>query len=137
MPIQGTLQYKKGDNDWAALNAAGLIHPDFYRVVEVYQGARRSYEYAGAPSPLGSSTAGVLEAGTIRTMLEQGARLGLIASSDHWSNFFSFAVVYAEETTRESIFSAITARRCYGATDRDILLEFWVNDTPSPRLLTP
>ena len=56
-------------------------------------------------------------------MLAQNVRLGLIASSDHWSNSFSFAVVYAEQPTREAIFSALTARRCYATTnDREMIV---------------
>lgn len=115
-------------NDWTALKLAGLIHPSFHRVVEIYQAARTAYEDVNAPAPFGSETSGHLVPGTIRTMLEQDARLGFIASSDHRSTFYSFAVVYAADTTRQAVFEGLQARRCYASSSRDIKLELWVND---------
>lgn len=48
--------------------------------------------------------------------LELGYLLGFIASSDHMSTSASYACVWAEEPTRESIFRAMQARRTFGAT---------------------
>ena len=50
--------------------------------------------------------------------LARGYHFGFIASSDHMSTSASYACVWAEEATRESIFRAMQARRTYGATDK-------------------
>ncbi len=55
--------------------------------------------------------------------LLKGHRIGIIASSDHLSTSASFAGVWAEEPTRESLFRAIQARRTFGATAK-IALQF-------------
>ncbi len=54
--------------------------------------------------------------------LSRGYLLGFIASSDHLSTSASFAGVWAEDRTRESIFRALQARRTFGATARIRLL---------------
>jgi hypothetical protein len=75
--------------------------------------------------------------------LRRGYRLGMIASSDnhvgmpgrsyphdrqvHTPFPGGLAAVWAPELTRESIFDAIRARRCYGTTGTRIILEFSVN----------
>lgn len=48
--------------------------------------------------------------------LEHGYHLGFIASSDHLSTSASYAGVWAEQPTRESIFRALQARRTFAAT---------------------
>ena len=50
--------------------------------------------------------------------LDKGYHLGFIASSDHMSTSASYACVWAEQSSRESIFRALQARRTYGATAR-------------------
>ena len=76
--------------------------------------------------------------------LRRGYRLGMIASSDnhvgmpgrsfphdrqvHTPFPGGLAAVWARELTREAIFDAIRARRCYGTTGARIILEFTVND---------
>lgn len=47
-----------------------------------------------------------------------GYHLGFIASSDHRSTSASYACVWAEEPTRESVFRAMQARRTFAATDK-------------------
>lgn len=47
--------------------------------------------------------------------------VGFIASSDHLSTGLSFACVWAEQPTRESIFTALKARRTFAAMDKTIL----------------
>jgi hypothetical protein len=130
IPHTPAIDDKDDLQDWAVLMAAGLIHPSFERLVEIFQGARSSNEYVGAPAPFGESTATLAPAGTIKTMLEQDARLGIIASSDHRSTFLSFAVAYAENGSRDSIFEALHARRTYGTSSRDLILEFTVAGRP-------
>lgn len=64
-----------------------------------------------------------------------GRRLGVIASSDEHSGqggrrHGGLTAVWAEELTREGIFDAIRARRCYGTTGERILVEFSVDGEP-------
>ena len=113
--------------DWTSAD------PRWDPVVEIYQGARYSAEYSGAPRTaqegLGHEP-GVGEyepSGTYRAALQAGHRLGVIASSDHGSTHISYAMVYAAGRDREAILDAMRARRTYAATD-DILLELWARD---------
>ena len=72
--------------------------------------------------------------------LEQGHRLGFIASADHsgghpgddfWWRLSSYdgglAAVYAADLTREGIWAGLWNRRCYGTTRARILLAFEIN----------
>ncbi|MEX1095246.1 MAG: DUF3604 domain-containing protein [Planctomycetales bacterium] len=52
----------------------------------------------------------------VREGLSKGYHLGFIASSDHQSTSASYACVWAEEESRESIFRALQARRTFAAT---------------------
>ena len=105
--------------DWRY--ADPLVEP----VVELYQGARVSYEHPGAPRALRSfeDFQDYREAGYVWNAFRKGHRLGVIASSDHWSTHISYAMVYTDEPTRESLFKAIRKRHTYAATD-NIVLEF-------------
>ncbi len=80
-------------------------HDDTHRpLMEIYQGFRNdSMEHVAAEA------------------LARGHHVGIIASSDHLSTDASFACVWAEKPTRESIFRAMQARRTYGATSKIIL----------------
>jgi hypothetical protein len=64
--------------------------------------------------------------------LSKGHEVGFIASSDHLSTSASFACVWAEKPTRESIFRAMQARRTYGATAKIILKvtsgKYWMGE---------
>ncbi len=99
--------------------------PDVEPVVEVFQGDRVSYEHPGAPRAPRSADdrpiGGYREDGFLWSAYRKGYRLGMIASSDHWSTHISYAMVYAEAPTRHHIFEAIKKRRTYGATDNIIL----------------
>jgi hypothetical protein len=53
--------------------------------------------------------------------LANNNEVGFIASSDHLSTGMSFACVWAEQPTRESIFTALKARRTFAAMDKTIL----------------
>ncbi len=99
--------------------------PQVEPVVEVFQGDRVSYEHPGAPRAPRSADdrpiGGYREDGFLWSAYRKGYRLGMIASSDHWSTHISYAMVFAEALTRSAIFEAIRKRRTYGATDNIIL----------------
>jgi hypothetical protein len=114
-------------------------------LVEIFQGARVSYEGLGCPQP----TVGLLKGqaynpaaniglarppAPIRTFTEKnngvyqnalrlGHRLGVWADSDHISTHTGFGGVYVKDFTREGIIEGLNARRTIAATDK-IFLEF-------------
>ena len=95
-------------------------------VVEIFQGDRTSYEQEGAPLSAKSPAAqdapgGYRPAGFVNNALAKGYTLGTIASSDHYSTHYSYAMVYTSSFTREGILDAIRRRHTYGATDNIIL----------------
>jgi hypothetical protein len=94
--------------------------PDVDSVVEIYQGARNAYEFAGCPRGIVQSPN---EAGFYRSLLKAGKKYGVIASSDHRSTHCSYAMFYVPEPTRESVMEALRRRHCYAATD-NILVDF-------------
>lgn len=118
------------------------MDPQFDRLVEVYSTWGNS-EYLGAPYGGYASDRhpgmGALDA------LRMGHRLGLMASSDghdgcpgnaNWSHRqphlhhrlgSGFIAVLADELTREAIWDAMYARRCYATTGTRIVLSFSVN----------
>jgi len=107
--IQGT--------DWRELKA------DTEPVMEIYQGERMSAECRDCPRfsydyPLFSRPN---DSGFFRDALKKGNYLGVIASSDHKSTHVSFAMVYAEEFSRQGIMDGIKKRHTYAATDNIVL----------------
>ncbi|MBI3209402.1 MAG: hypothetical protein HYZ37_10960 [Candidatus Solibacter usitatus] len=97
-------------------------------VVEIFQGDRYSYECDGCPlSNDGRPGNPALEAarplGFVHNALAKGYRLGFIASSDHLSTHMSYALVFAEDTTREAIQMGMRKRATYAATD-NIIADF-------------
>jgi len=102
--------------------------PDVEPLIEIYQGYRNSYEYEGAPR---SATAlnkhaqksGFEPQGFWWNALDKGYKLGVQASSDHWSTHISYACILAESRTREGLMDAIRRRHAYAATD-NIVLDF-------------
>ena len=106
--------------------------PEIEPVVEIFQGDRHSYESPDAPlkdiepqpmSPLEE----VRPKGFVSNAWAKGYRLGVIASSDHFSTHISYALVWAEGRTREAVLEAVKKRRTYAATD-NIILEFWIGN---------
>ncbi len=112
--------------------------PDLERVVEVYShwgcGLSRETDLPIVPGTERRPESYVLHA------LEQGAKLGFIASADHsrghpgddfWWGHSSYngglAAIYSRELTREEIWAGLFSRRCYGTTRARILLEFDIN----------
>jgi len=106
--------------------------PRLEPVVEIYQGARQNYEHKNAPRGIkdgeeAKALGGFQEPGLVWNAWKKGYRLGVIASSDHFSTHISYALVYTPRNNRRSIFDSILKRRTYGATD-NILLEFWLGE---------
>ena len=105
--------------------------PEVEPLVEIFQGYRASYEYQGAPmaatsQKLYTQRSGFNALGYWWKALEKGYKIGVQASSDHWSTHTSYACIVAEEFTRDSMFQAIKQRHAYGATD-NIVLDFQAN----------
>jgi hypothetical protein len=119
-------------------------------VIEIYQGARVSYEGLNAPQPTVGLRAGeeynhsstVLgkpvvgepirsftekNNGVYQHALELGHKLGVWANSDHISTHTSYGGVYVKDFTREGIIEGLNARRTIAATDK-IFVEFSCND---------
>jgi hypothetical protein len=102
--------------------------PTLEPVVEIFQGARTSSEQPGGPlvtdpqkdteqvKLIGYRPEGMLSEGWAK-----GYKLGVIASSDHFSTHISYALVYTDDPTRKGILDAIRKRHTYGATDNIIL----------------
>ncbi len=110
--------------------------PELEPVVEIFQGDRYSYECTGCPfSDKGdnypSEGSAMLETihenGMVAAAWAKGHRLGVIASSDHLSTHMSYAMVYAEEATREGVFQGIRKRHTYAATD-NIVVDFRIGE---------
>jgi hypothetical protein len=99
--------------------------PEYEPVAEIFQAYRTSYEMPKQASDRASAN----YKRSVWAALQQGYRIGLIASSDHWSTHLSYACVYADELTRDSLFRAIQQRRTYAAMDK-IIVEFSINDHP-------
>lgn len=132
--------------DWNTFNS---IDHRVENVIEIYQGARVSYEGRNAPQP----TVGLREGekynsaativgepipgepirsftdkdnGTYQNALSRGHKLGVWANSDHISTHTSYGGVYVKEFTREGIIEGLNARRTIAATDK-IFIEFTAN----------
>ncbi len=106
--------------------------PEVDTVAEIYQGARQNYEHKNAPRGINDgeeadAAGGFQEPGMLWNAWSKGYRIGVIASSDHYSTHISYAMVYTPDTSRESIHDSIRSRHTYGATD-NIVLEFRMGD---------
>jgi hypothetical protein len=98
--------------------------PEVEPVVEIYQGHRHNYEHFGAPrSPTAETQIGGYQpAGFVWNALEKGYRLGFQSSSDHISTHMSYAILFAEDASREALIDAFKRRHCYAATDNILLI---------------
>ncbi len=94
-------------------------------MVEIYQGCRQNYEYPGAPRcPTEADAIGGWEPkGFVNLAFAKGYKMSFQASSDHGSTHISYALVYAENHSREAILAAMKKRHTYGATD-NIIADF-------------
>jgi hypothetical protein len=102
--------------------------PELEPLVEIYQGDRTSYEHEGAPRAAKENEpftqpGGFQPEGFVWNAWAKGYKLGVIASSDHASTHISYAVLLAEQNSREALLEAMRARRSYAATD-NILVDF-------------
>jgi hypothetical protein len=122
--------------------------------VEIFQGARVSYEGLGAPQPTvglrksdpytPSTKAGAgfvrppapiddfgrnYNNGVYQHALAKGHKLGVFASSDHISQHASFGGVFVETNSREGIIEGFKSRRSIAATDK-IFVEFSCDGKP-------
>lgn len=118
-------------------------------LIEIFQGARVSYEGRNAPQPTvglrvgeeynhasvvdGTPVVGqpissftVKNNGLYQNALSLGHKLGVWADSDHISTHTSYGGVYVKEFTREGIIEGLNARRTIAATDK-IFVEFQCN----------
>jgi hypothetical protein len=127
--------------DW---NGYSKIDSALENLVEIYQGARVSYEGKNTPQPtVGFPESGKIkpdEHGSVKTgrdfgkfnngvyqnALSNGHKLGVFASSDHISTHTSYGGVYAKSFTREGILEGLQNRRTVAATDK-IFMEFSCN----------
>ena len=94
-------------------------------VVELFQGHRQSYEVSGGPHAAtgpDDTIQGYRPAGFIWEAFQKGRRLGFQASSDHVSTHLSYAVVLAEEQSRQGIIDAFKRRHSYAAHDNIALV---------------
>jgi hypothetical protein len=117
-----------------------LGNPRYERLVEMYS-------MHGTSETRGTPLSNKVEDGvSARELLAAGHRVGFIAASDNHngapglsarsSRFTNLvysgglAAVWAAELTREAVFDALYARRCYGTTGARILLDFRLNGEP-------
>jgi hypothetical protein len=129
--------YAVGDRgaDWE------VFDPDLSPVMEVYS-SHGSSEGVGTPLPMESNTSmgPRTSGGTFRDALDRGHRIGAIASNDgsglpgEWGE--GVAGIWAEELTREGIWTALRERRTYGVTGDRIRLWWAVEDAPMGTDLT-
>ena len=115
--------------DWERLPA------DLCPVAEVFSEHGACVDDRGLHPMIRHSNGGRTTEGTIQHALQRGLRVGLIASSDDHFGYpggygEGLAAVWAEELTREAIWEAIGARRCYAVTGDRIELEFRLNGRP-------
>ena len=106
--------------------------PEVDTVAEIYQGARQNYEHKNAPRGIrdgeeSDAAGGFQEPGMLWNAWKKGYKIGVIASSDHYSTHISYAMVYTPDRSREAIHDSIRERRTYGATD-NIVLDFRLGD---------
>jgi len=99
-------------------------------VIELYQTHTGSSECVGALREQQDNDPRY----TVQEFLRRGLKLGFIASSDHFCHRYgdtgpALAAVFAEDLSRESIISALRARRCYATTEAKIFLDFRINNS--------
>jgi hypothetical protein len=91
-------------------------------MVEIYQGCRQNYERPCAPRcpSEGDAIGGWEPKGFINLALLKGYKFSFESSSDHASTHISYAMVLAENNSREAVQKAMKQRHTYAATDNII-----------------
>ncbi|MET1004853.1 MAG: DUF3604 domain-containing protein, partial [Propionibacteriaceae bacterium] len=105
-------------NDWS------YHHPDYSRLVEIFQACRGNYEALGAFRQYSDATR---EGTFVLDGLLRGHKFGLIASSDH-GHGASYVGAFAESLDRASVFEALHSRRTFAATTRDVVVDVSLTD---------
>jgi len=101
--------------------------PNVLRLVEIFQTTRGSSEYPGCPLEHRPPVVQP-DTGWVQSAWGKGLRLGIVSAADH-NPGNGFTAVLAENGTREAIFEALRARRCYGTSySRKIFLDFRIDD---------
>ncbi|MDQ3404934.1 MAG: DUF3604 domain-containing protein [Actinomycetota bacterium] len=98
--------------------------PKYQRLVEVFQACRGNYEDDGC---FRQYSDGTLPGTFVLDGLRRDHRFGLIASSDHGYGA-AYVGAYAQGLDRSSVFDALYERRVFGATQRDIVVDFRMGD---------
>ncbi len=99
-------------NDWNEKNAR------FDCLMEMYQGARSSYESYRAGAGLKRGNTQIDEPGHFaQDALNKGYIYGFVSFSDHGSTHNSWAAVWAPSEDREGLFDGLYGRRTYAASD--------------------
>jgi hypothetical protein len=93
--------------------------PQVETTVEIYQGARQSYEAPNSPraNSKADSISGYEGLGYVSEALAKGYQLGFESSSDHRSTHLSYANVWVTDTTRQGILEGLSKRRVYASND--------------------
>ncbi len=118
--------------------------PSEMRLAEIYS-CWGNHEYEGcAFASYGGQGGGGIPQNTIRALLDQGYRCGIVAGSDSHSGQMGkttwlrtrgrypggLTAILADELTRESLWKALMARRTYATTGARIFMDFTVNSQP-------
>ncbi|MFG3366877.1 DUF3604 domain-containing protein [Streptomyces sp. NPDC090032] len=98
--------------------------PKYLRLSEVFQACRGNYEGDGC---FRQYSDGTLPGTFVTDGLNRGYRFGLIASSDH-GHGASYVGAYAENLDRASVYGALDQRRVFGASTRDLVVDFRIGD---------
>ena len=123
---------------WEQLDSSNQLE----RLVEIYSPFHSSETARGAGARGALDDGNSVQAGAWRRVafrlcrllglahLDAGRRQGVSKGSPGYrAGIYGLTAVYAEENTRDAVFDALLARRCYAATDR-IYLDVQINDQP-------
>lgn len=134
---ESTAVRKDGTPMWRAADWSAIDHR-YQRLVEICQN-RGSFEAPGGPNPelrIRRKDCGA----SAQAALAQGHQVGFFGSTDTHSGRpgtgEARCAVLASELTRDAVWDALYARRCYGTTGAHIIVLFDVNRSPSGSEIT-